>query len=548
MVDTPTIWKDQHRANLTLTGDQSTASATDFGMGRYLVVWQEAANGVIAPGNGADIVGQIFDASGNPFGAEFQVNQTFANGDQSLPQAAGRPGGGSIAVYLDGSGSGNAVRVETYGTDGKPVPGTPKTIAANQFVTQGMSQFGALLSDPTIAVRPDGAYLVAYFRGTIIPTFDVVAHVVTAAGVVGPPLVLAGGAADPDAAVLSNGNYVVVFSQGDDPAFRILTPAGANLTGGKIDVDPDPQFSVEVAALKGGGFVAVWSEANGDGNGSGIRARLYDNNGNAKGLAFTVNTTTAGNQTTPDVAALADGGFVVVWDDNGPLDRIAGQRFNDKGGKVGAEFLAGGLGNEVSPSVAVLGDGRFIVTFEAASNKDIYATIFDPRGKLITGTSGHDVLTSRLDGAEIKGLAGNDILLGMTGPDLLRGGKGDDILAGGPGKNKLWGNGGKDAFLFDIEPGGGGLSRIQDFKPKKDKLWLDQEIFASIGPKLDKKEFKVGKKAGDGNDYVVHNRNTGVISYDEDGKGGVKQVKFAKVEKGLKLAHKDFVMVEDLAF
>jgi hypothetical protein len=54
-----------------------------------------------------------------------------------------------------------------------------------------------------------------------------------------------------------------------------------------------------------------------------------------------VNTTTAGDQIFPDVAALADGGFVVVWQDNGAgaaADQVRGQIYNADGSLRGGEF------------------------------------------------------------------------------------------------------------------------------------------------------------------------------------------------------------------
>ena len=120
-----------------------------------------------------------------------------------------------------------------------------------------------------------------------------------------------------------------------------------------------------------------------------------------------VNTTTAGNQSKPEVTALADGGFVVVWDDNGSL--IRGQRFDANGDKVGNEFTEN-FSVEDNPVVAALSDGRFIVGFEDVDNApvdiDIHGTIFDPRTSPINGDGNANVITSRKDGATVNGLGG----------------------------------------------------------------------------------------------------------------------------------------------
>jgi len=55
------------------------------------------------------------------------------------------------------------------------------------------------------------------------------------------------------------------------------------------------------------------------------------------GVQKVVNTTTAGNQLAPTVAALADGGYVIAWQDgSGSGDTsIRAQRFDAAGNEVG---------------------------------------------------------------------------------------------------------------------------------------------------------------------------------------------------------------------
>ena len=69
----------------------------------------------------------------------------------------------------------------------------------------------------------------------------------------------------------------------------------------------------------------------------------------------------------------------------------------------------------------------------------------------ITGGKGNDIL---------NGLGGNDTLKGLGGADLLVGGKGNDILNGGEGKD-----------IFKLSKGRG-YDLIQDFKDKKDKIFI----------------------------------------------------------------------------
>jgi Ca2+-binding RTX toxin-like protein len=79
------------------------------------------------------------------------------------------------------------------------------------------------------------------------------------------------------------------------------------------------QFAPVVTALGGGGWVVVWQSDGQDGASAGltgngsIYAQVYDAAGNRVGGERRVNQTIAGDQHSPDVTALAGGGFAVVW-------------------------------------------------------------------------------------------------------------------------------------------------------------------------------------------------------------------------------------------
>ncbi|MCB1494827.1 MAG: hypothetical protein KDJ86_03495 [Bauldia sp.] len=543
MVDTPTVWKPQHLVNTETDGWQEDPIAIDIGLGRYIVVWEEGAGGPIGTGPGDDLVGQIFDARGNPVGDAFQVNQSYTADDETDASLAMRPGGGFVMVYEDNDGLGTSIRVDTYDADGnRIVTGVPETIADNPIL--------ATISNPEVAMRPDGSYLVAYQSKNLLGDTDIVGRIVSSSGTVGAQFTIFNepdDASNPDVAVLTNGNFVVVYEDefmgADlDVKFTIVSPTGSIVTSGVVESAPEEEDEVQVAALAGGGFVAVWTDGFDDGSSDGIRARIYDNNGNpAVGGAFTVNTTTAGSQNEPGVVALEDGGFVVVWDDDN-TDEVRGQRYDADGNKVGVEFLAG-TGDPTDPTAALLGDGRFIIPFEEQEGADdSMATIFDPRTGPIIGTGEDDVLTSRVDGAKVKGKDGNDILLGDDGKDVLIGNGGKDILSGGLHKDKMKGGGGKDWFVFDSALGGKNKETIKDFKENKDKLFLEEDVFASVGNKVNKKELAFGDQADDGNDYLIYNQGKGKLWYDEDAKGGSAKVLVAKLKHNPDLDHKDFMV------
>src|SRR5690349_12405442 len=88
------------------------------------------------------------------------------------------------------------------------------------------------------------------------------------------------------------------------------------------------------------------------------------------------------------VAALPGGGFVAVWADNGGgIDMIKGQVFDGSGHKVGGEFLVSpplvAEGWQTAPKVTVLETGKFVVSwtsYNGPSFFDVGARLFDAAG------------------------------------------------------------------------------------------------------------------------------------------------------------------------
>src|SRR5262245_29539725 len=77
---------------------------------------------------------------------------------------------------------------------------------------------------------------------------------------------------------------------------------------------PDFQFLGDVAG-NDDGFLVVWVSPGQDFSGHGVFAKRYSSAGVAQGVEFQVNQRTLGVQARPNVA-LADGGFIVVWQDD----------------------------------------------------------------------------------------------------------------------------------------------------------------------------------------------------------------------------------------
>lgn len=176
------------------------------------------------------------------------------------------------------------------------------------------------------------------------------------------------------------------------------------------------------------------------------------------------------------------------------------------------------------------------------------------------GTSGATVKNSGLIDGEIALGLGADTFDGKKGTQgAVHGGNGDDTIIGGVGVDALYGElgndvltGGKDAdaFWFTTEPNSkSNRDMVTDFSHEEgDQIVLDRDIFTGLGDvthKLKGKYFEVGKKPENKNDKIVYNEKSGVLIYAENGSKTDKAdwLKFAQLDKGTELDHKDFLLV-----
>jgi len=201
----------------------------------------------------------------------------------------------------------------------------------------------------------------------------------------------------PAVATLKDGGFVVVWqSKGQDvgepqPGYGVI--ARIYNTDGSPRVD---EFSANVteslgqenpaiAALATGGFVVVWTDMSGafDTSSHGIVARRFSSAGAPASGEFQVNTTWPGSQLHPNVAAFSDGGFMGIWLTQGGQEQyLHGQRFDSSGVLVGPEFdLAGGVVTPGGwPSIAVGPSDDFVATWFQNSEQVVRARRFEQSG------------------------------------------------------------------------------------------------------------------------------------------------------------------------
>ena len=163
--------------------------------------------------------------------------------------------------------------------------------------------------------------------------------------------------------------------------------------GGEFGVNRSTAFdqtAPSIATFADGSFVIVWgtNDAAQDGDSSAIKGQLFDSAGNKVGAEFLVNSSHAGSQFTASVAALSDGSFVVTWvttdsTQDGTGNAIKAQLYAHIGNPIGGEFLVNAgatFGSQTTPNVAALTFGGFVVSWDDTTGYDTKAQIFSAGG------------------------------------------------------------------------------------------------------------------------------------------------------------------------
>jgi Ca2+-binding RTX toxin-like protein len=191
-------------------------------------------------------------------------------------------------------------------------------------------------------------------------------------------------------------------------------------------------------------------------------------------------------------------------------------------------------------------DAEAMFNFLQVDNYIGYFNLIAKGHDRVDGTGLADALTGWTGNDTIYGGGGSDSVDGYNGKDLIYGGGSADTLAGQKGQDTLIGGKGADVFLFNEAPGLANHDVIRDFKPGVDKIHLDVDLFAEIGPldDLAAESFRTGSAAVDGDDRILYQKSTGWVFYDPDGSGGAAKIAFARVTAGLTLTASDFVVID----
>ncbi|MFP6849673.1 MAG: hypothetical protein VCA57_13320 [Pseudomonas sp.] len=192
---------------------------------------------------------------------------------------------------------------------------------------------------------------------------------------------------------LSNGGYVIGWTEeaqnADQPdkAYVQFFDANGNSVDQAIALTTGSSSSPSVAALDNGGFVAVWENEDAKGN-EEIYLQRFTAAGVKDGKAVQVNTSTTGSQFNPEVVTLHDHSYVVSWTREAGDSNIFQQHYSEAGTKLGGETqvntTAGIYGES---SITALTTGGYVVTWATSDDADtytgtafVYAQMFDSSG------------------------------------------------------------------------------------------------------------------------------------------------------------------------
>lgn len=321
---------------------------------------------------------------------------------------------------------------------GALVAGIPALVLGqtNFYATNGSEYaiVGSLPGDqvhPDVAVTPSGGYAVWQDNITDGSGWGVSAMRLngTLSGSGGSFRVNVQGAGDqenPRVALLQNGGAVFVWQGGVEGLnqhiyARFLSPGGTWLTTTDVLVNTftnNFQANPTVATLTNGNVIVVWASFDEASSTSmqDVYGRIFSPSGLPVTGEFLINQQfTSYNQRSPAVAALANGGFVVVWISeqqraavneaginqsrgtlstaiNQPSVDVYAQLFNGSGVAQGTNQLVNADFNPCSdPDVAGGSDGGFMITWDArdmtsvrTNGLDIYARPFTSAG--VAGT------------------------------------------------------------------------------------------------------------------------------------------------------------------
>ncbi|MCA9734541.1 MAG: T9SS type A sorting domain-containing protein [Deferribacteres bacterium] len=206
----------------------------------------------------------------------------------------------------------------------------------------------------------------------------------------------------PSIATLSNGGFIISWQSDEQDGDRTgIFAQQFQENGEKLNDEFQVntytnyyQSTPKIAALSEGGYVICWVSNGQDNSGSCIIAQLFDESGQKHGTEFLVNTHTLNHQSTPSIVASLNGGFIICWsslEQDGSEFGIFAQRFDKNANKLDKEFQVNTFTSfsQVLPEITALPNGNFFICWmsdgQDGSSYGIFSQQFDGNGQKLGG-------------------------------------------------------------------------------------------------------------------------------------------------------------------
>ncbi|MEM7165399.1 MAG: DUF4347 domain-containing protein, partial [Planctomycetota bacterium] len=329
------------------TDEEIRPSVTTFSDGGFAVAWQDQQSGVRAWTDA-----RVFNADGTAATSDFQLSPgTDGNGEGYQPNVLALDADNFVAVWSNETGG------TTYDVEGQIYDRTGSTVGS-QFTIGSLGVGAAMFSSkPSSALLEDGGF-VTIWRHYDGSTFTTRTRVLNSDGSARSSVITLGGDSRGAIAGLANGNFVVTYGNGtalkavvyDSTGSVVTSEFDVNTTATALPFEPSVTRSDD-------GFVIAWRSDNGDGSGAAILAQRFDAAGNKVDGEVVVNQTTAGAQEWPVVTELASGAVRAAWDDpniDGNSTAIVSREFATGDATVAEDA---DLGTFVADALGVLDPG-----------------------------------------------------------------------------------------------------------------------------------------------------------------------------------------------
>lgn len=381
----------EFQVNSYTTNAQSQPATAIAADGSFIVVWESYGQDALSTDG---IFAQRYDADGISVGTEFQVNR-YTSRHQAAPTVAmSADGAFVIAWHGEGTGDTSGVFAQRFDASGTPL-GTEFRV---NTITSGSQ------NSPSLAISPDGSFVISW-RGYTEGSYEIFAQRFDPSGLpVGSQFLVntftENDQSAPVVVVDLQGGFVIAWqSDSQDGSEEGIFAQRFDATGLPLGTEfqvnshsDNVQSSPTIATISDGSFVIAWeSFAQDEGNSSGIFAQRFDADGAPIGAEFQVNTHTIYNQSSPSIGMSAAGGFVIAWESDrhqdGSGDGVFAQHYDLAGVPVGAEFQVNTYTNQdqSSPSIAMDDGGGFVITWQSYNQDSFYEGIFAQR-YVVTGS------------------------------------------------------------------------------------------------------------------------------------------------------------------